>query len=242
MKSRWLEDGPDTQDLAVVLASGLHDGIHEDQIEDMQMQRVVGAQHGAQRAPQFLSANRVEPTLPRPVVARAPMAARVPAASPKIDARDWFESYYPKLQPQDLADFYRKKYSRSEAPVIGGGPAAFETYKRLLADRVKGQDIADRPVAELPLVVHKIPTPLAAVQPLAALSVPPLTVAPDKKQAAERNFPNTGMIAVLAVAFLLFGGLLGIELANPGEIGRMVMANANAGEIASTVQAILSSN
>jgi hypothetical protein len=229
-KASWISDGPDRLELEAVLASGLHDGLHEDDIEDMQMQRVAGtAVRVAQHAPQNVE---IRPVVVRQLPPR--FQNEVPQTEERVRARDWFANYYPKLKPEDLADFYRTKYLRSEAPVLGGTPEIFETYKRMIAERIKGESLADAPAAS-ELISPVMAQPRLSIvatdlrSPLMAVEVP----------VRGRALPRTNIMAILSGFAIFLGGLLGMEMASSGELSKLLVAKASATEIVSILPAFI---
>ncbi len=193
----WDIGGPDTMQLEAVLASGLHDGLHEDEIEDLRSRGVA--------LPAAMHVGGPLKSAMTPVEQHA-----APRQIDFDDAQSWFSQNYPKLKPADLASFYREKYLQIDAPVRTGSIGDFDKYRQLLADRVRNANLADD-VALLDLE--------AIVEPTAqqALQIAPEVIARHRSaQSAPRDstFLRTSIIAILTCFSLLLGGGVGLGLAN----------------------------
>lgn len=197
-QANWVSEGPDTMQLEAVLSSGLHDGLHEDEIEDLKGRGV---------------------SVPRKTVVRSDPAIGQLAA-PELgklnsnDAKSWFAQHYPKLQPQDLAEFYRESYQAPEPPVRSGSVDAFDTYRRLLAAHVKNANI------------NEDVEPASKPEPGSNnLRIAPEMLAHHRAVSISRRdngLPRTSIIALLTFFSLVFGGFVGKGIANSDDLVKFV--------------------
>jgi hypothetical protein len=194
----WVSEGPDTMQLEAVLSGGLHDELHEDEIEDMRRRGVA---------------------VPKPSVVRSQdsITGSLPVAVSKTvvpDTKNWFAQYYPKLQPQDLAEFYRERYLAPEAPIRSGSVDAFDKYRKLLAARVKNANINDDLAPEMAENTRQ-----------KNLNIAPEMLAHHRAVAITRRdngLPRTSIIALLTCFSLAFGGIVGMGIANSDELSGML--------------------
>lgn len=226
MRSRWINDGPDTFELEAVLASGLHDGIHEDQLEEMGLKgkaaRAAGAAMPAQSTT-FATA---------PVVQRT--GAVQASAAPHRNA-DWFSQNYPKLQPADLADYYREKYLKVHVPVRTGTHDGFQKLRALLAEHVHNSNVLEEPTTNRPLGSSNLGSSEDA--DLTARQSDVTRYVPNHFMDASPGMPRVSHVVMMTLAALVVGGLVGLGIAKPEGLGSLLRLQATSAQIQALVPA-----
>jgi hypothetical protein len=195
--SDGIGEGPDSVELEAVLASGLHDGLHEDEIEDMRRMGLAAPANSA-----------------RP-------------AQKTSTAIDWFAQNYPKLKPEDLAEFYRENFGATDTPIKTGTVDAFGSYRKLLAARVLNANVPlhAEPASE-PQVLH-----IQADQADRHRSL--------MTSRRDHGLPRTWLIAVLTCFSLVAGGIIGMGLASDDGISGFISRAQAASQIDALLPALL---
>jgi hypothetical protein len=234
----WVASDPEVLRLEDVLNSGLHDDLHEDEIEDLQMHGKIVGRATARDIAQIYPKSRVAPPIARnaaPVQIPLPdrtvgerqdqltRKSRVPAA---LVADEWFNQNYPKLKPEDLADHYRKNVlAMPPRPVSAGEPRGFDNYRNLLKAHVVNSNIPYENDVEPEVFVGQTQPPHPANRLVEEQSdkIPPsLMLTPDviamhqmHVGARRRSWlSRVGIFTALTCIALMTGGAMGVYLAS----------------------------
>jgi hypothetical protein len=225
----WVASDPEPLRLEDVLKSGLHDDLHEDDIEDLQLHgRVIGraaARDVDQIRRELQPVQALRPSilsLERSEVSRK--RSRVPSAEV---ADEWFNHNYPKLKPEDLADHYRRNVlspSQDPAPArpaISANPPGFDAYRNLLKAHVVNSNVAYENDVD-PAEAGSAMGAAKSVADIKAAASPTLTLTPDmiaqRRLSASAKRPGIlarlGFVALLTSIALVAGGAAGLLLAD----------------------------
>ncbi len=253
LQTDWVPSDTEMRRLKDVLKSGLHDGLHEDEIEDIRLHgKIVGRASvhdgGAIAGPFGQSTGEVRDDgiedfkWQGQIVGRASVRdiAGARAERPQVEALlqgrrsrvpaakiadEWFNQNYPKLKPEDLADHYRKNVLVPLLPVAAGTPKSFVTYRDVIKSHVVNSNA---------MYADDLPAAPVAETVENAPEVPSLVVSADilemhRGHAAGRSDGHFGrlmIIALMAVFALVSGGAAGLLLASPEKVQTLLMAKA----------------
>ncbi len=236
-QARWINDGPDTLELEAVLSGGLHDGIHEDQLEEM----------GLRGGTVALASRTGRPAAIASIQAAAPTLRSMrpePKSSPASDAAaDWFRQNYPKLKPNDLADYYREKYLKVHVPVRTGTHDGFMQLRNMLAQHVQNSNALDEQSMESRPAKVTVSAPVANPPIKEELALPPqldLTAyRPETSQRPVRSVaPRTSSIVLMTMGALVLGALVGLGLANPPQMDTLLNPDLSSASVQAWIPAL----
>jgi hypothetical protein len=233
-RARWISEGPDTFELEAVLASGLHDGIHEDDLEEMAFRGQAVS----------TAAAVLPPKKSRPTARVAETEPRALAASAAATTADWFKAHYPKLQPADLADYYREKYLKIHVPVRTGTSDGFKQFREMLGQHVRNSNVLDD--AQTKPVVTEPVKPVQKVEDADEFALPP-QLEITSEMFMQRPLPvmqhpvapRMFSVVMLTLGALVIGGLIGLGLANPSGLTGLLAADGSGAQIKAWIPASL---
>jgi hypothetical protein len=255
MQTKWVTPDPSDVRLMDVLNSGLHDELHEDELEDLRVHGKIMSQSSIR---QQMTERRRQRYMPDafPVPVPFDIAATSPVESSAVLADVWFKHNYPKLKPEDLADYYRQHQLDQYAPVVAARGGQIDDYffqtqrsavnanvksvaakpalvapAEIAASKPGAQDVTIRAPTPKPVPILKVPTNPAKLN----LDLPPqLVLTPTALQQhhqplprpVDNGLPKTSVIAMLTMFALVIGGCVGMGVAHPDRVASLLSAKA----------------